>query len=202
MSTRRPVGRHLDVRAVLDYLESRTDSAGQRVVEEHLGRPCSRCRDLVRELGWLEERMRLDRVPEVPEALRERARQTFVAPPMAVADAPAPARLARLLFDSWQHPLPAATRRSIGEMRRLCFVLGADLLELESESESPDTRAFRGRLQASDPFLHRVEIMVGSERLSTWPDSGGAFAFDRVPLGPARLTVIGPRGRFRIPSLE
>src|SRR2546428_4693600 len=70
MKLTRPAGRHVDARAALDYLESRMDAAGRRDVEDHLGRPCCTCRELVRELGWLVDRMRLDRALEVPEALR------------------------------------------------------------------------------------------------------------------------------------
>lgn len=197
-----PAVRHLDTRAALDYLESRADATGRRAVEEHLGRPCGACRDLVRELGWLVERMRLDRTPAVPDKLRARALAVFEPQPAPRRVGRATVGLASLLFDSWSHPLPAAAHRAVGELRRLRFALGANVLELESEIESSDARTLRGRLHAPDPSLHRVDVVVGSERLSTRPDAGGAFVFDRVPLGRAHLTITEPRDRYRIPPLE
>jgi hypothetical protein len=197
-----PGGRHLDARAVLDYLESRTDAASRRAVEEHLGRPCRACRDLLWKLGWLVERMRLDRTPPVPDRLRARALAVFETPPVPSAAGRVLVGLARLLFDSSTQPIPAAAHRAVGELRRLRFALGSDVLELESEIESSETRTVRGHLHASDPSLHRVEMVVGSERFSTRPDASGAFVFDRVPLGRARMTFTEARNRYRIPALE
>ncbi len=202
MNDRRPLGRHLDSRAALDYLETRMNAVGRRSVEEHLGHPCSHCRELVLELGWLIERMRRDRAVEIPDALRARALTAFEVPPTSEAPQGTTESLARLLLDSWSQPLQAAARRAAGEMRRLRFALGADVLELESEMESPDNRILRGRLHAHDPLLHRVEIVVGSEHLSTRPDASGAFMLDRLPAGHIQLTVTGPRDRFRLPPLE
>ena len=202
MKLHRPTGGHLTARTALDYLELKLDRDGRAAVEEHLGRPCGACRERVRELGWLVELMRLDRVPDPPPALRARALRVFEAPPPRPAPARATARPAVLIFDSWLQPLPAAARRAVGETRRLRFTLGTDVLELESEIESLEARALRGRLHAPDPSLHQVEVVVGGERFSTRPDAGGAFAFDRVPMGRARVTVIGPDDRYRISSLE
>ena len=76
------------------------------------------------------------------------------------------------------------------------------LPELESEIESPGTRTLRGRLHAPDSLIHRVEVVVGDERLATHPDAGGAFVFDRLPTGRAYLTVTGPQLRYRLPPVE
>ena len=200
----KPTGsrRHLNTRTALDYLECRMDPAGRRAVEAHLGRSCLACRLLVRELGWLLERMLLDRTPEVSDTLRTRALEAFDLHVPFAPVAPARAGIAVLLFDSWRTVLPAAAHRAVGELRRLRFALGAEVLELESEIESSDARTLRGRLHAPDPLLHRIELAVRGERLSTRPDTDGAFVFDRVPLGKARLSVIGARQRFRIPMIE
>ncbi len=197
-----PAGRHLDARVALDYLESRLDAASRRRVEAHLGGPCAACHDLVRELGWLVERMRLDRVPEVAPDLLERLLGAFEPPAVRAPAPPRATRFASLLFDSWRHPLPAGAFRAVGEMRRLRFALGPDVLELESEIESPETRTLRGQLRAAHPSLHRIELEVGAERQSTRPDAGGSFVFDRIPLGRALLTVIEGGNRYRIPPLE
>ena len=122
-----PVGRHLDARAALDYLESRMDAASRAQAEEHLGGPCEICHGLVRELGWLVERMRLDREPDVSPELLVRLFGVYKPPSAAVGATHATARLATLLFDSWTHPLPAGAHRAVGEMRRLRFALGSDV---------------------------------------------------------------------------
>jgi len=194
--------RHLDTRTALDYLESRMDAASRQRVEQHLGGPCEVCHDLVRELGLLLERMRLDRVPDVTPEMLARSIGVFESPPATPGHRQAAAHFAILKFDSWSHPLPAAALRAVGEMRRLRFGLGPNVLELESEIESSNTRILRGRLQAPDPSLHRVEVEVGGERLSTRPDAAGSFAFERVPLGPALLTVTEAGNRYRLPPLE
>jgi hypothetical protein len=194
--------RHLDLAGILDYLEQRLSEDRRRRVEEHLGQPCPDCRARLREVGLLLDRMRTDRVPLVPETLRRRALEIF-----AAGREPAPperlmTRLARLLFDSAAAPLPAAARRRVGEARRLRFALGEDALEIECELESAGSWTLRGQLAAADPALHRVELVVGAERLSAWPDAAGAFVLGPVPRGRARLTVAGPRGRYRLPGIE
>src|SRR5882762_7668726 len=110
-----PADRHVELRAALDYLDGTLEPSRRREVEAHLGTPCPDCRERVRDLGALIHLMRLDRVPPVPAALHVRALEVF-----AGVKRPAPAReargqLARLLFDSWAAPLPAAARRAVGE---------------------------------------------------------------------------------------
>src|SRR5262249_45534759 len=99
--------RHLDTRATLDYLESRLDVAERRRVGAPLGAPCARCHALVGELGWLVGRMQSDRVPDLRPRALERAIGLFEAPPAPAGLRAAALQFARLLFDSWDHPLPA-----------------------------------------------------------------------------------------------
>src|SRR5207248_1400832 len=98
----------------------------------------------VRALGLLLQRMRDDRAIEVPEGLRARALAVFTP-----AEAPSPARravelIARLVFDSWTDPLPAAARRATGDARRLRFALEDGSLELECEREAQGVVTLRG----------------------------------------------------------
>ncbi|MBI5709819.1 MAG: zf-HC2 domain-containing protein [Candidatus Eisenbacteria bacterium] len=201
MTPRRSPGRHLDARTALDYLEGLLPHAGRTEVEEHLAGPCPECHERVRALGRLIERMRRDRTPVVPESLRALALAAF-----APATRPEPAggmleAVARLVFDSWASPLPAATRRAVGEARRLHFALMDDVLELECETEAAGLVSLRGRLRASDSALFRLEVETSGERFTALPDSSGRFALERVPAGEAHLTVTGPTGRFRLPPL-
>jgi len=202
MTLRPPADRHLGPRAALDYLDGILDAAGRREVEAHLGAPCAACRERVRELGALIQRMRLDRVPPVPAALHARALDAFA--PAARPAHPAAAAVeqaARLLFDSWTAPLPAAVRRAVGEARRLRFEFEGGALELECETESAGLAALRGRLEVADAPLHRVVVMVGGEARVTWPDAAGSFAFDQVPAGAARLRIEGPVVRTLTPPI-
>jgi len=194
--------RHLDARATLDYLESRLDGAERRRVEAHLGSPCERCHALVGELGWLVARMESDRVPDLQARVLERAIGLFEAPATAAGLHATALQFARLLLDSWDHPLPAGGHRAVGQIRRLRLALGDDVLELETEIESAGTRVLRGRLKAADPSVHRVEVLVGREHRSVRPDAGGWFVLDRIPLGPAHITVSKPGHSYRIPTLE
>ena len=70
--------RHLDTSAALDFLEQRLNATDRARVEEHLGRPCSACRERVRSLGEILATMRSDRVGEVPSFLHDQAVAVFV----------------------------------------------------------------------------------------------------------------------------
>lgn len=196
-----PADRHVEPRAALDYLDGTLDASGRREVEAHLGTPCAVCRERVRELGALIHHMRLDRVPPVPEAIHARVVGLFAGGERPAAPHPAAERIARLLFDSWVTPLPAAARRAVGEARRLRFELLDGTLELECETESQGLAALRGRLEIEDAPLHRVVVTVGSESRTAWPDAEGSFAFDQVPTGEAHVRIEGPGALFVIPPI-
>lgn len=193
---------HLDTTATLDYLEGRLDPARRRDAEAHLGEPCAPCRERVRALGALVETMRSDRSGDVPAFLRERALAVF-----APAAGTAPARgllerLAELLFDSLDAPVPAAARRSVGEARRLRYAMGAGTLEIEIEVESATQRTLRGRLDHEDAALCSLEARVGDEVRRAAFGEGGAFALSGLPAGALELTIETPDGRWQLPTLE
>jgi hypothetical protein len=194
--------RHLDLRSVLDYLDHTLPAAGRREVEDHLGRPCSDCRERVREVGELLETMHHDRTGEVPAWLHERALAVFepreqVARARQILEA-----LAELVFDSLATPLPAATRSSVGEARRLRYRLAGHALDLELEREGASTQSLRGRIEAADPALWTVEVIASGERFVALPESGGEFALGGVPASTLEVVVTGPAGRFRLPGIE
>src|SRR6185436_17206340 len=123
---------HLASGTLLDLLEDRLPAAKRRAAEAHLGLPCRACREKLRQLGAVLERMRQDALEPVPSELTRRALESFAAP----AAAPAAAGLARrlaLAFDSLAQAVPAATRRAVGEARRLRFEGEGLRLELECE---------------------------------------------------------------------
>jgi hypothetical protein len=193
--------RHLDARILLDYLEDRLGAAAKAGVEDHLAGSCSRCRELLHEVGRLVDAMRADRTPAVPAALRARALEVFGVRERAPDTQGLAWRVARLLFDSLSEPLPAAVRRAVGEARWLRFELDSHHLEIEAEPEAQDSVTVRGRLSAPEPALYRIDLEAGGEALSVWPDSGGRFALERVPAGEATITVKGPVDRWRLPPV-
>jgi hypothetical protein len=192
---------HLSSERLLDLLEDRLAAGPRRAAEEHLGLPCSRCRERLRILGALLERMRGDRLWEVPEAFHQRALDVF-AGRAPEPRAPSVATWLALAFDSLVQPLPAATRRAVGEARRLRFVEASAALELECETESADQFLLRGRLEVDEPDLHRIEVTLGGERFETWADADGAFLFEGLPRGEVQIQVGGPSGWFRIPPFS
>jgi len=194
--------RHLDTSVALDFLEQRLDEAGRRRVEEHLGRPCSTCRERLRSLGELLATMREDRTGPVPAELRRRALELFTpaaspSPITSVMEA-----IAELLFDSAVQPLTAAARRSVGAARRVRFRLGTHSLDLEIEREGASTMSVRGRIVAPDAHLWLVIVDAGTERRVAHPDVTGSFVLDGLPIAPITLQLRNADERFRIPTLE
>lgn len=196
------LGRHLTAQDAVDYLDQLLSPRRVSEVEAHLAAPCPDCRERLRALAELTGRMRADRSENVPEALHRHAIERFV--PRTAAN-PVGSRImavARLLFDSWAQPLPAAVRRAVGEARRLRWELSAGTLEIEIEPGADGAVTMRGRLQAPDPALQRIEARVLSETFVAWPDASGAFAFDRLPAAEVDLAVAGPEGVARIPTVR
>ncbi|MBI5837022.1 MAG: hypothetical protein HZB25_07245 [Candidatus Eisenbacteria bacterium] len=193
---------HIDTQVALDYLENRLTEAQRAPVEVHLASPCPDCRERVREVGRTLELMRLDRTPEVPDAVRARALSVFQDRPRESPVRRAAARVAELLFDSWAQPAPALARRAVGEARRLRYTLGGQGFELEIELESQGMVTLRGRLDAPEPALCSIVVEVGEERRAAWPDAGGAFAIEHVPTGQARVSVTGLERAFHLPPVE
>lgn len=194
--------RHLDTSVALDFLEQRLDAANRRQVEEHLGRPCTTCRERVRTMGELIATMREDRVGEVPRSLHHIALAAFVP-----AEKPSVVRglveaFAELLFDSATQPLTAAARRSVGEARRLRFKLGTHTLDLEVEREGLSTISVRGRFIAADAHLWNITVEAGAERRAVRPDASGSFVVDGLPLMPFTMTLRDADERFRLPTIE
>lgn len=194
--------RHLDTSVALDFLEQRLNATDRRHVEEHLGHPCTTCRERVRSLGEVIATMRDDRTGEVPSFLHDRAVALFV---------PAAARsvvrgivdaIAELLFDSASQPLTAAARRSVGEARRLRFKLGTHSIDLEVEREGLSTISIRGRFVALDAHLWDIVVEAGSERRIVHPDASGSFVIDGLPLAPVTLQLRNADERFRLPTIE
>src|SRR5262245_10545272 len=99
---------HLSSDHLLDLLEDRLAAGARRVAEEHLGMPCPRCRERLRVLGALLERMRGDRLSQVPEAFHRRALEAFSERIPAVPRAPSLPTWLALAFDSIAQPLTAA----------------------------------------------------------------------------------------------
>lgn len=193
--------RHLETRVVLDYLDDRLDAADRRRVEDHLAGPCARCRDLLHELSRLIETMRTDRIEEVPEALTARALEAFEAQPAPARILSGTWRNATLVFDSLREPLPAMLRRTLGDARWLRFMLGGHELELEADPETGDGWTLRGRFDAPDAALYRIEIEAAGEQPHTWLDAEGRFAIEGVPGGAIRIAVLGPEEHYRLPDL-
>lgn len=202
MSPLAPRDRHLDLRTVLDYLDGHADASARRAVDEHLARPCPDCRERVRRTGELLETMRLDTSAEVPADLHALALAAFEPPARPHAATRLVEALAHLVFDSLAAPLPAAVRRSVGEARRLRFQLGDTPVDLELEPEGGATQLLRGRIEAEEPALWRLEVRCGRERFEARPDGGGTFALAGLPVGALDVSVEGPGVLFRLPTIE
>ena len=202
MKPESPLGRHLQARDALDYLEHALSPARAAEVETHLASPCGACRERLRALASLLSRMRADRPEPVPVSVRRRAMGLLEPRPEAAPRPTIQTVLARLLFDSWSTPLPAAVRRAVGEARRLRWELKDGALELEIESGAGDMTTVRGRLEAADPALSRIEANVRGERFTAWPDDAGSFAFEALPSGDLDLKVIGNARVERIPTVH
>jgi len=194
--------KHLDTRAILDFLEDRLDAKSRRAAEEHLGSACAECRLLLHEVGLTLHRMQRDRSVEVPEAWRHRALDLFQPVQKPLGRPSLRFLVARLVLDSAAPGASAATRRAMGTGRRLAFSMGEGTLEVETEAEGPGMFALRGLLRLEEPNLYEIEIEAAGERRSAQTDSAGRFAVGTLPHGRITLRVVGPGGRWRVPPFS
>ena len=193
---------HLSSETILDLLEERLTDARRRSAEEHLGLPCARCRERLREMGTLLGRLRAGGLEAVPESLSRAALDLFPGATPEPRRGPVEVLRWALTFDSSAQPLAASTRRAVGEARRLRFESGDAHLELEVEPESAEQCVLRGRIEVPAPELHRVVAEVRGERYEAWADAGGHFVLEGVPRDEMRVRVIGPEHRFDTPAFE
>lgn len=191
--------RHLTTRLALDHLEQRLTGRPLEEVERHLGTPCPRCREMLRKLGEVVEKLRAGPLEQPPGWLERRALEVFQPQPRAAGIRAAASRLLEMVFDSRTAPMPATARRAVGESRRLRFAGGPCTIELESDVESAEWAGLRGRLTVEQPALHRIEVRAGDEQRTVWADDSGAFAVDRLPRRRLQIRVTGPSGSYRLP---
>ena len=193
---------HLSSEAIVDLLEDRLSASRRAAAEEHLGLPCTACREKLREMGALLGKLSAGDLEAVPADLTRAAIGLFPAAPAEVASDLRPQPGWRLVFDSLAQPLAAATMRTVGEAHRLRFESDGAGIEIEAEPESAEQSLVRGRLEVASPELHRVIAMVGGERFEQWADSAGHFAFEGLPRGVTQLAIEGPDRTFDTPAFE
>ena len=193
---------HLSTETILDLLEDRLGDTRRRAAEEHLGLPCARCREQLREMGVLLGRLGAGDLEAVPESLTRAALDVF--PGRTAAPKRGPLEVLRwaLTFDSNAQPLAANVRRAVGEARRLRFEKEDARLELEIEPESAEQCVLRGRIDVPSPELHRVIAEVRGESFETWAEAGGHFVLEGVPRDELKVRVLGPERRFETPPFE
>jgi hypothetical protein len=194
--------RHLDTRLALDFLEQRLEASERHLVEEHLGKPCTACRERLRLLGEILDTMRADRTGEVPAHLHRIATNVFVPVERPSATKQWVDAIAELLFDSAAQPLTAAARRSVGEARRLRFRAGGHTVDLEIEREGADRMSVRGQVVAPDAQLWSLSFSAGAERRVLHADAHGRFVVDGLPHETLHLTLDDGVTLHRLPPIE
>ncbi len=194
--------RHPTVETILNFVDNNAalaevDRAG---VTDHIS-SCSRCGEKAREfeglLGFFQE----DAVNEPPSELLEWGVQLFQ-PVLRPTESKLGRIFAKLVFDSFEQPLPAGIRHVGSIPRQLLFKAGDVDVDVRIESAAEDRISLAGQvLSESTDFFDDAPVRLESHgiiRYKTRTNPVGEFAFDEVPQDTYHLSMDLPQGQVTL----
>jgi len=201
--------RHLSVEAILDRIQNAGDSAGYAATDAHAAHlaACGDCSETLNELKGLVHFMADDAANEPsPEAL---AWSLEIFQPVLTVESGSThpiRRIARLIFDSFEQPLPAGVRAGlvpIGSVpRQLLFRAGDVDVDLRIESDMDNRISLSGQvLSETVPFFQNTPVRLeshGVARFRTQTNPVGEFSFDAVPSDTYHLSMDLPEGQVTL----
>ena len=189
--------RHPTVETILNFVDNKTDVVG---VADHIS-SCSRCGEKEQEFKGLLGFIREDAVNEPPAELLEWGVQLFQ-PVLRPTEGKLRHIFAKLVFDSFEQPLPAGIRHVGSIPRQLLFKAGEVDVDLRIESADDDRISLAGQvLSDSTEFFDDTPVRLESHgiiRYKTRTNPVGEFAFDQVPQDTYHLSMDLPEGQVTL----
>ncbi len=189
--------RHPTVETILNFVDNKTDVVG---VADHIS-SCSRCGEKAQEFKGLLGFIREDAVNEPPAELLEWGVQLFQ-PVLRPTEGKLGRIFAKLVFDSFEQPLPAGIRHVGSIPRQLLFKAGEVDVDIRIESADDDRISLAGQvLSDSTDFFDDTPVRLESHgiiRYKTRTNPVGEFAFDQVPQDTYHLSMDLPEGQVTL----
>jgi hypothetical protein len=201
--------RHLTVETLLDQIEDKGLEASRSALEGHLAE-CSQCGEQAADLRALLSFMASDSDNEPSSDLMKWSVELFQ-PVLSLTDSSdatvgSVRRIARLIFDSFDQPLPAGVRAGIAGTasipRQLLFRAGDVDVDLRIESGLDNRISLSGQvLSEAVPFFENTPVRLeshGEARYKTRTNPVGEFSFDAVPQDTYHLSMDLPAGQVTL----
>ena len=193
--------RHLTVETLLNHIENKADSHDSAIANQHLT-SCTQCQDKAGEFRELLGFLGRDAANEPSAELLKWGIQLFqpVLRPNESKQSKI-LRIAKLVFDSFEQPLPVGIRYVGSVPRQLLFRAGD--IDVDVRIDSGDERiSVAGQvLSESAPFFENTPVRLESQgvvRYKTQTNPVGEFTFDEVPQDTYHLSVDLPEGQVTL----
>jgi hypothetical protein len=203
--------RHLSTETILDQME-RMDRMERRAgspdlqASRHLGE-CRACAAEAARLGSLVQFMASDAANDPPTRVMEWAAGIFqpVLTPAIPGRESVFGRIARLVFDSFEQPLPAGVRSVTlsGPMtRKLLYRAGDVDIDVRVETDRDNRVSLSGQVLSDSPeFFENAPIRLESRGQSPYETATnpiGEFSFDGIPQNTYHLSMELPGGPVKL----
>jgi hypothetical protein len=193
--------RHITNEGLIDYVDGKSSETEKAAVENHLA-TCKDCMELKQELQSLVYRLQEDASFEPPTDLVQWGINLFQ-PVIRSQAGGVPKFIASLVFDTFDQPMFAGTRRVGIPPRQLLFRAGAVDIDVKIEAmEANDRITLVGQvLSGATKFFDNTPVKLeshGMVRYSTQTNLVGEFSFDEVPKDTYHLSVDLPEGQITL----
>ena len=193
--------RHINIENLVNYVDGAALDVDKVSVETHL-MACNECAELKQELQVLMTQLREDSSLEPPAELVQWGINLFQ-PVMQPKTSPVRRLIASLVFDSFDQPMLAGTRRVGTPPRQLLFRAGDVDVDVKIEAmEASDRISLIGQVLSADTkFFDNTPIKLESRglvRYHTKTNVVGEFSFDEVPKDTYHLSVDLPEGQITL----
>lgn len=194
--------RHLTIENLINYVDGQVSGAEKSTLEMHLS-ICAECMAFRQELEGMLSRLREDPAYEPPAELVQWSIELFQPVLQPYTGVTLRKIIASLVFDTYDQPILAGTRRVGTPSRQLLFRAGDVDVDVKIESmEANDRITLVGQvLSSATKFFDNTPVKLESHgivRYRTRTNLVGEFSFDEVPKDTYHLSVDLPEGQITL----
>ena len=191
---------HITAEKLVEYIDALSSDAERSAIDSHI-LDCTSCAELRNEIQSLVTRLQADAAFEPPAESLQWAIDLFQ--PVVRPAGGLPRFIASLVFDTFDQPMLAGTRRVGTPPRQMLFRAGAVEIDVKIDSmEANDRITLAGQVLSDAPkFFDNTPVKLeshGTVRYSTLTNVVGEFWFDEVPKDTYHLLVDLPEGQIAL----